>query len=84
MIYIQIALFALLLISVVHTVGKWRTKYLMERADRNLREQGVHPAGATVCHGMTFKNGERGVNSEHQESLAWYCRIFRSPFYTNM
>jgi hypothetical protein len=80
MIIIQMILFTLLLASVIYTVSKWRTKYLMEKAEKELFSQGILPSGAGVCHGMTFKQDEHGVNAEYQESLAWYSRIFRAPY----
>lgn len=70
------SIFALCII--VHILARWRVRYVMADQEKKFFAHGMIPSGASLCHGMTFKEGERGLHREQQPSLNWYERISKA------
>lgn len=72
---IDLILVAFLVLFTIAWVRILMLRHQMERTEKRLRQNGIHPQGRLLCHGMV--RSENGVLHDSKPSRSWYARLAR-------
>ncbi len=68
------AVATILLLSTIQDIV-WRSRML--KRQKELSQNGVHPHGATLSHGISINTRTGQVTSYSRPNLEWYKRLLR-------
>jgi len=71
----DLLLIAFLVLFSIAWIRVLMLRHQMERTEKRLQRNGIHPQGSLLCHGMV--RSTNGVKHDSKPSRSWYARLAR-------